>query len=307
MVRVYGEYYERKYYCHIASCGGFCCILSVIVVVVLPFLLSFATNRFWTKTSSYFEQPLVKFDGGVYLGLVTTAGTKHFCSVRRVNQLFAGQWLAPIIESTNEDADNDGLYDTLTFRAKVPVSTSTIRQVNILVGVTYELLDIGKSEIYSGVFASVSSAYGISSVKMVGDLSLSQRDPLHPSRARRQLYASESLFSQLEGSTFMELQDSHSSRNQSVVFNQIPVVMSYGNDTQLEIEMTMEVPKQRVVYQPEMLEVLKFAWLQYMSLFLPVYYIIYHWLMWVLYHHGVITAKVVEDPFIKSIERGSSH
>ena len=303
MVRVYTEYYSRKYYAPCLSFGSFCCVLSFIILIVLPFLLSFATNKFWTKTNFYHEQPLVKPNGNVFMQVSTTAGNKYFSSIKAVQSQYQGYLLAPVIEVIADDHDGDGINDLITFRAKVPITTSTVRQVGVAFGVSYEFVDIAKTWFNASIFISASSAQGISAVSSTGTLALHQREPMKSGNERKELYYDENLFTLFEGRSFAEVLEMNMLRNQSVVLESNPIIMPYGEDSTLSVECIMSIPRQKVLYTPSMLEVLKFAWMQYLSFLLPIYAIMYSGLFWILYRNGAIDAKVIEDPIISRWEK----
>ena len=135
MLRVYSEYYLRKYNAPIYSISAFCCIMSVIVVIFVPFILVVTTHHFWIYVSRDYEQPQVDFTGEVFINVLTT-DSKSYCSVTKIHQADQDQGvaLAPIVETYQEDSNNDGANDILTFKATIPVySAKLVRQVNLII------------------------------------------------------------------------------------------------------------------------------------------------------------------------------
>ena len=90
-------------------------------------------------------------------------------------------------------------------------------------------------------------------------------------------------------------------KSQELQFKESTVIKTCSTeDTDLAIQIKVHIPSQKILYIPYMLEAFKFAWMQYMSFFLPVYAIIYFWILKVMYKNVAITAKIIED--IKSFK-----
>ena len=58
-ITLHTEFYQRKYLAHFCSWANIFALLVLVIVIVLPFLLTFSTNNFWKKTSYYLEHPIV--------------------------------------------------------------------------------------------------------------------------------------------------------------------------------------------------------------------------------------------------------
>jgi len=303
MVRIYSEYYLRKYYAPYLSTGSCCCVLAFIITIVLPFLLAFATTNFWTKISFYHEQPLIRPNENVVIQISSLTGTKYYSSMQSVQRQYAGQLIPAFIESSANDNNGDGLNDEIHFKAKIPIKTAFIRHIGVAIGFSYELLDIARTGIDSGIIKSFTSSQGISDIEVSGAIVLKQRETLKIGDATRLLYHDENILGMFMGRTFSELEELASLRNQSLSIEGNSIIMPFGNDEQLTIEFDLRVPTQKILYEPRMLEVLKFAWCQYMSFLLPIYAIIYFLYFWAIYKNRVVDAKVVEDPIVTRVEK----
>lgn len=282
MIQVYSEYYTRKYYASYFSVGSLCCLLSIVILVVLPFLLAFASPNFWNKVSFYHEQPLVSYKGI----FIEADDTKE----------------EPSTTVDYEDTNDDGVTDIITF----DITVNKAKSITIALGISYELLDIGNTLMNATVFYSVSSANDICGVDAVGTLELRQRKPLVPSGEKNILYMDENIFEIVKEKGFAEGLEIQMLRNQTVKFKGNSIIEACAADATTQtitFRLKMYIPSQKVLYIPRMLETFKFAWMQYMSFFLPVYAIIYWWVLGVMYKNGAITAKVIEDPAMRKIEK----
>eukprot|EP00826_Nyctotherus_ovalis_P020687 TRINITY_DN16524_c0_g1_i3.p1 TRINITY_DN16524_c0_g1~~TRINITY_DN16524_c0_g1_i3.p1 ORF type:complete len:167 (+),score=28.94 TRINITY_DN16524_c0_g1_i3:65-565(+) len=157
-------------------------------------------------------------------------------------------------------------------------------------------------------FYSVSSASEICGVDAVGTLELRQRKPLVPSGEKKILYMDENIFEIVKENKFAEGLEIQMLRNQTVRFKGSSIIEPCATDdttASIALRIKMYIPSQKVLYIPRMLETFKFAWMQYMSFFLPIYAIIYWWVLGVMYKNGAITAKVIEDPAMQKVEKKS--
>ncbi len=301
MIKVYNAPYIRRYYAPFLSTATVCCFLALAFVVLLPFFLAYGTGQFWIKSNTYYEQPRVQFTGELFIDVSNTTGTVAYCSIQSINQQFGNNVLAPIVESASEDANDDGKNDMITIRAFLPVyNATTVTQVNMIVGLHYLLSETVKIRMVSGIFVSVYAGSGASKIVAVGDVLLRQKHPLEvSSKSISTLYAGAGIFEPLKTGSFLSALKEYEKRNETLQFRHNEIVVPYGGGAQTEIELKLRVPlNQPVHYVPGMVEMLKTAWIQYMYILIPVYFVIYELLLWLVVRFKVVPSTGYDDELL---------
>ena len=149
----------------------------------------------------------------------------------------------------------------------------------------YELLDVVNIRIRRYIVYSVNNSISTCTASTIGTLEFRQREPLSVSQRK----------------FFEERAEGDRLESQDLKFKESTTIKTCSTeDTDLAIQIKVHIPSQKIIYIPYMLEAFKFAWMQYMTFFLPVYAIIYFWILKVMYKNVAITAKIIED--IKSFK-----
>jgi hypothetical protein len=117
---------------------------------------------------------------------------------------------------------------------------------------------------------------GASSVFIDGVLKLRQRKPLKSSKIVRKVY-NESLFSldrPVDG-FWTQMLRRYLDRNETTFYDYQSFSYAPGDGLSTRINLNLRVPVfQEVAYQPLFLQNLKFAWIQYLSLVIPIWFIV---------------------------------
>jgi hypothetical protein len=65
-ITLYTQYYERVFVAHFCSWASMFTLAITLLIIILPFLLTFSTKNFWLKTNSYQEHPSVTYNHKLY-------------------------------------------------------------------------------------------------------------------------------------------------------------------------------------------------------------------------------------------------
>ena len=305
MMRVFSEYYYRTYSAPIYSYGSFCCLIGILSVIFIPFMLLIISPQFWLYTSSTFEQPKASLTGEIFLSVLTTNSSRSYCSISSVNQAFSSQSLSPIIQTSHEDYNNDGLNDFMNLKITLPTSDAAlIRQVNLVLGVSYGIQQIAYIDWHSAIFLTFTTPAGASYIKSMGELKLNQRGPFYPSKSKRTLYDSARIFTEIADSGYASAFDLCYMQNDTLDFARTDSIGMFGDSGKLEIEVKIVVPpSQEILYQQPFFEILKLAWVQYVAFFVTIYAIIYYGFFSIAYHYQAIQGQTKDDATLNSIEK----
>ena len=78
--------------------------------------------------------------------------------------------------------------------------------------------------------------------------------------------------------------DTYMRQNASVYYDYESIVSPIGSSNMLTLNMQVMIPtKQKIQYIPGFYETIKFAWVQYMALLIPLYAILEFWILGFLF------------------------
>jgi len=300
MVEAYTELLKRRYRTGVCSFAYLFSLSCTAFVIIVPYLLAYNSHGFWRRENTYFEQPHVQYTHKVILLLsgyeVTDPGRPHdtvplqlyYSSMPAVNAFHEDNLRASVLKSEEVDTDNDGLNDMIMVEATMPLRpTEAIYACTMLVFVQYRLNDRVKLEMESLVTVDHSSSVPGKSISTFGDIALSQIQPLSVRGGYKQPYSNSPLLdSQTVNSaeeTFVPtIIEKYSARNETTalssaynVWNQdAPLSYDHIQKKTFVSKVKVRIPRNEVLYTPEISETLKFAWIQYFSVFVIIFYLV---------------------------------
>lgn len=302
MLTAYNMEYRRRHCAPVFSFSSLCCLLAFLSTLFLAFFVPYGSGQFWLKSSLRYEQPLVRHRGELFVALETSLGATYQYSTYNALAAAAENAVPAFVEFANEDTNSDGIVDVVRIRVVVELTdglnATEFRKVNVAVGLEYQLNETTKIAMKSGFFTSFNTPSGAGQIHAIGDLVLSQKFPIPVHSERKYLYDSASIFDLLVASTFTAAQRSYNARNETLDYRKAVLITPSALD-EVTIDLTLHVPThQEVAYDPSMQETLKNAWLQYLYLLLPVYFVVYEVVMWALVRYKVVATVVREDELL---------
>ncbi|CAE8589331.1 unnamed protein product, partial [Polarella glacialis] len=107
--------YERIFVAPRCSAAYCCDLLGLLALIAFPLFATFASDNVWVKEGSYRHQPLVIFSHDL---LVVLAGASPEEAVgwstrQDLMSLLPPQVRVPVVRSSSEDRNHDGVPDTL--------------------------------------------------------------------------------------------------------------------------------------------------------------------------------------------------
>jgi len=300
MVEAYSDLLKRRYRTGACSAAYFFSIGCTFFVIVVPYFLAYSSHDFWRRENTYFEQPHVQFTYKVVLQLSGTQITDparpyeglplqlYFSSMPAVNAFHEDSLRASVLKSEEIDSDNDGLNDMLTVEATMPLlGTESIYACTMLVFVQYRLNDRVKMEMESLAAFEYSSSVPGKGLSTFAEIALHQVEPLSVRGGYKQPYTD---FPLLEPQTVNSAEETFVStivekyfdRNETTVLSQpyyvwdqdAPLSDDRAHKKKFVAKLKLKIPRNEVIYIPEISEMLKFAWIQYFGVFVVIYYLV---------------------------------
>lgn len=253
-----------------------------IFALVVPFYFWNVSDGFWITEGSYREQPDVSFLYKVIMVLTTTSATtgqpsEIFVSTfNDANELRHDTFRMANIQSHEGDQDLDGIFDWFDLEVKVPLHEGEeVKSMQAIAFFDYQLTKRVKLGMESIAYASVDSAVPLSGYDTEGDLLFRQASPLEVRGYKSTLYVNETPLvrsdSQLaSNSNIGDILSRFRIRNIAADFvERYPVRkidLSVQHARSFDLKMKIRIPQQEIVrYIPTLLEILKDAWVKYLS------------------------------------------
>lgn len=209
--------------------------------------------------------------------------TKSFSSILSLNQYFDPLLNIPMIKYEIFDDNHDGLNDYFKFKINFPVTdVKTIKNIKLYIFFKYSLSTNIIGEIERTLCEiDINTLLGASYIKIDGDLVLKQKSPISQSTFSVGNYgenhicpknATDDIFNNYNIASQKAF---YYNRDVYTVFDYNKVVIPYKNKDVVQIDLTVNIPSfQPILWEIPVITKLKFVWVQFMALFIPVYVIL---------------------------------
>ena len=292
--------YKKTYsseFCSLSTLIGF---IFLILAIFIPLFAAFSSEDFWLRLKEYLEQPKVEFSNDYMLYVSTfnndnlnPIATYFDSSESRLNNMLGqinGNNINSDIISQDENAtitkytyddDNDGINDRLIIRYETnnnDIISNKKKDFKLLFFLKYRLTKQVKLLMTPMIYIDIPISSGGKEINLNGDIELVQKSPIVSTTITSQIYnkekplnVDENLYSPFD---MLNLYNEYKELNYTLKYNYEKVEKSAQGKLIINIE--MNIPKlQRVFYIQSVFEAIKYAWMQYFYIFLPIYIILY--------------------------------
>lgn len=313
---IFREPMYRRYYATYTS-ASFCYALTFgFIAVFLPLILAYNSEGFWYREGTYFEQPMVSYRYQTVVELYgrDTADSKpfslYYSTSSNLKAMHGSNVRSPLIESAEFDDNKDGINERIDISLKMPLKpTEQISGMSAIFVYDVTLQDRAKVKFDAVSLVNYNSGSSITNVRIDGDVKLRQTWPVQVKGGMKLPYTSSPLLpislpmgsSESDYST-AAISEHMASRNLSTTFSQTYAVADHVLNTvplnkdlhYFNATIHLRVPEQQVWYTPGVSEVLKWAWVQYVSIFVVVSLVI-HRLSSFVFHHQLLHTDSTAD------------
>jgi len=317
---VFREPLYRRYYSTYTSASFCYALVFGFAVIILPLILAYNSEGFWYKEGTYFEQPSISYRYQSVIELQgrdsndNSAFSLYYSTSESLKSHHSGIIRSPILQSAEFDDDRNGVNDRIEFTMSMPLKpTETISSMNALIFYDVALQVRAKVQFDAVALVNYVSGSGINNVKIDGDIKLRQTWPLQVKGGMKIPYNDSALLptslpygiSETAYST-SHIVEAMAARNLSTTFSQTYAVAEHAfsgstltNDINyFNATIQIRVPEQQVWYTPGVSEVLKWAWIQYVSFFVVVSFLVHRLSSFVFRHqllHTYSTADIITE------------
>ncbi|XP_028333667.1 transmembrane protein 231 isoform X1 [Physeter macrocephalus] len=305
---------ERGYRAGLCSKAALFLMLSAALTYIPPLLVAFRSHGFWLKRSSYEEQPTVRFQHQVLL--VALLGPEHggflaWSTFPAFNRLQGDHLRVPLVSTREEDRNQDGKMDMLHFKLELPLqSTEHVLGVQLILTFSYQLHRMSTFVMQSMAFFQSSFAVPGSQLYVNGDLRLQQKQPLSYGgldvRYNVSVINGTSPFAHDYDLTHIVA--AYQERNgvlkcgiclrvTTILTDPNPIwLVGRAAEAPFVINAVIRYPMEVISYLPGFWEMIKFAWIQYVSILLIFLWVFERIKRFVFQNQVVTTIPVTAVP-----------
>ena len=317
MVKLFESYYERHYRTSCCSCVTLTSCILYVFAIVAPLVFVYNTNGKFLNHSNlcigayvekqmYYEQPTIFFTNELLLEVLDDDGTSHHYSTKKEVFDMANNPLSqPLIKFSEFDSNSDGKKDAFWLRLNFKMDPTKVRKVNLYAVFDYYLQDRIKIKMKGLVHFSIDTPLGASFIKSNGQIELKQRKPILIDSKTRELYFEDPLDGVSSQFSNEQILDKYNDRLGKCLFKLTSVetlqyvgntlVQPLGSSFSSNIEIKMNVPtSQPVMYRPGIMETVKFLWVQYVYILIPVV-VLLNVVLGLLFKYKVLDSHMVSD------------
>ncbi|XP_010381283.2 transmembrane protein 231 isoform X1 [Rhinopithecus roxellana] len=261
-------------------------------------------SGFWLKRSSYEEQPTVRFQHQVLLVALLgpeSGGFLAWSTFPAFNRLQGDRLRVPLVSTREEDRNQDGKTDMLHFKLELPLqSTEHVLGVQLILTFSYQLHRMVTLVMQSMAFLQSSFPVPGSQLYVNGDLRLQQKQPLScgglDARYNISVINGTSPFAYDYDLTHIVA--AYQERNVTTILNDPnPIwLVDRAADAPFVINAIIRYPVEVISYQPGFWEMVKFAWVQYVSILLIFLWVFERIKIFVFQNQVVTTIPVTATP-----------
>ncbi|XP_060933325.1 transmembrane protein 231 [Limanda limanda] len=263
-----------RYRTSVCSKASVFLLLVLGLTYIVPLLVAYRSQGFWIKASSYEEQPLVRYQYQVLL-VAATGPRDHLAwsTYPNLNHMLGSRLRIPLVSVREEDTNQDGKFDLLTFKLQLPLTAEEqVTSVQLLLSFSYQLFRMSTVVMQSLVYVQHSSSVPGAKLFLSGDLRLQQRTPL-PHRGLYNIYNVSVIDGSSPFASAYDLEDiirRYRERNLTTVLSCPMPVWTVGRaaGSPFELNAVIRYPVEVITYRPGFWETIKFAWIQYVSVLL---------------------------------------
>ena len=289
--------YKKTYssdFCSLSTLIGF---IFLILAIFIPLFAALSSEDFWLRLKEYIEQPRVECtdDYMIYITTGTGEANDKFRTFFSSSNNSLNEKLNLISEYNLTDitfldkklecypTENDGINDKITLNIvidEVNIIQSNRIDFKLMFFLKYGLTKQVKLLMTPMVYLDIPILEdGRKRIDINGDIELIQKSPIVSTTITSQIYNYEKNVFEIDENLYspfdlLYFYNKYKNLNYTLKYDYEKTETSNSNN--LEIKIGINIPKlQRVFYIESVFEAIKYAWMQYFYIFLPIYIILY--------------------------------
>ncbi|XP_065186970.1 transmembrane protein 231-like isoform X2 [Sycon ciliatum] len=279
-IAVYSEPVRRWYTAQVCSLASLLQVVLWMMNVILPLIIAFNIPGFWQKYSEYREQAHVQYQHHLIVSMSSAAEqVATWSTMGNYNRLATAKLRIPLVTSYAVDNNFDGKPDAFNITVEMPLSSGErIQQVQLMLFFSYHLSSFARLQAQGMAYVDHVSPFPGARLDIGGDLLLLQRNPLPwtgiVTTSNSSIVNTDSLLAH-DYST-LNILHTYAQRNETTHLRNTHHIWTPNPSDQLAftVQAYIRFPEQTFTYRAGFWELIKFAWIQYLCVFL-----VFAWLL----------------------------
>jgi len=294
----------RRHFAPFWSAAYFFRWLSLLVIIFVPFIISYAVKPFWLYESVYVEQPSVRFKHQMILMVEGATGGSElvWSTYDQLNSMVGQKYRVAEVQARQEDWNRDGKADSIFVSARVPLkSHEVVHHVRFIMFFQYMLQDRVKLEMESAAYFDSVSVVPGAECTVYGTLQLRQNEVLDASVETRTQYNQSIIIPNVGGIDSMEqvlfttMLENYHRRNETTEYAQQYPIWTAGPVTDFTLNAHIRIPvDQTILYRPGILDNLRHGILMYYAVFI-VFSALINYVVNFCFENQVFETRVRDD------------
>ena len=281
LIRVFSRALTTDHYAPVLSRAALLKLCLGLLVLLPPFFIAYSTKGFWLREEFFQEQPDVQFTREIIVLLHGSSphSLLAWSSIPSFNRLLGNRVRIPLFKFHEEDTDLDGIRDYIDFSLEFPLQTGEdVTHVTCLLLHQFKLSRHALLTTQGLIYLDYSASGAGHSVHFAGELRVRQRSAL-PSFGKLNTSNTPIINSSSPFATDYDLNTiitNYFTRNFSTFVDNLLPVWQYGQASGQPFTISARIyyPPQILFYQPDFWQVIKFAWIQYISIVIIFIFIV---------------------------------
>jgi len=283
MLVLFSQPFSRHFHAPLCSTATFILIIYHVLWIIVPYLIAYSTRSFWLKENTYRVQPQVSFKHDLILlveGIIEdTKPIESFSYVYGTypgyNNFYKSFVRIPIIKTSEIDTNRDLLNDYMKFEISIPMfKNESVYRTRVAFVYDYQIPKFPLIMESLGII-DLSSPIAASEVSIDGELQFIQNNLLQMGTIRNKynvpcLNFTNSWDYNIYEWSWENIIEKYMNRNERTELKiNYPIWKTdRPYDSDFKIKGKIRYNQQLIHYRPSILEVLKFAWIQYLAFYI---------------------------------------
>ena len=306
MILFYNSY-GKIYTSDILSLSSIISLIFLCLLIFVPLFMAYSTEDFWQRVKICQEQPYVQLKKKYFISTLENQDNRYLSKFHTSSELLNSK-----IDSVRSD-DNERLItgfsisilnidengDSFNDKIQIKMSFMSENLLNIKMMFFFDYYLLKKSRFYteSMMYLDI-DANNANSIILNGELKLKQKSPIAQMSIPK-ILKDKYLFGVDRESPYdmLALYNKYSNRNVTTKFEgDLFLSPKLNNDNnKVEIILNVYIPKiQDVLYYASFGETIKEAWIQYIYIFIPIYFLV-HFILGFIIRNRVFPCSVQSD------------
>lgn len=273
-IDVFSQSAKITYKSHLCSKATIFIIITTLTSIVAPLIFAYQSRGFWLKTDSFYEQPNIKFKHKYifYASSSNNIDAHVLCS--NVIHLNDGNFQKCSVVKVHEfDYNEDGKYDELFFSLSVDGAENlNFNYVTLILILDVRIDNVCYAHLEStAIIQNIHNTAAIE-LNIIGNVIITQQILLPCQLYHEMFIPNKYVFDKYFD--MWEFIKENAKRNVSTKVENLQNMWISGSSSTFKINANLRYPQQIIHYRPNFWQVIKFAWIQYLSLLITI-----HWLI----------------------------